>query len=319
MIDFKFECTEKHINKLNESSGFCGVIFKFKQKNKAYSVFIKFCEINCFNLIYNFVHETAEFYQNLSKLNYYFAIEEIANDKFEDFAKEIVENDSDLPQRYAYEEEENHYFFKTIKNNENEPRASFIKFDDVANAGKDNTYLFQYVRELTIYLNGKISTPRSNNKFLHTQYFLGDYLILLNTNGKKIYNSQLYDGKIKNYHASIVNTYNPSICKNVPILNNNIKLSNCDDPPKKCTYKCIFDPLILQICYVLKNLDEKELDYFFEYKDKNSIYRTKKINRDCCAKGSDGFHHIKFGLKVFGCDLYWQELTIKFIDFDDKF
>ncbi|MBQ7749478.1 hypothetical protein IJR75_02745 [bacterium] len=64
---------------------------------------------------------------------------------------------------------------------------------------------------------------------------------------------------------------------------------------------------------------KKELDCFFEYKDKNSIYRTKTINRDCCTKDSDGFHHIKFGLKVFGCDLYWQELTIKFIDFDDKF
>ena len=54
-------------------------------------------------------------------------------------------------------------------------------------------------------------------------------------------------------------------------------MSNRNDPPKKCTYKCIFDPLILQDCYVLKNLDEKELDYFFEYKDKNSIYRTKKL------------------------------------------
>ena len=34
-------------------------------------------------------------------------------------------------------------------------------------------------------------------------------------------------------------------------------MSNRNDPPKKCTYKCIFDPLILQECYVLKELNEK--------------------------------------------------------------
>ena len=81
-------------------------------------------------------------------------------------------------------------------------------------------------------------------------------------------------------------------------------MSNRNDPPKKCTYKSIFDPLILQECYVLKELNEKELDCFFEYKDKNSICRTKTINRDCCTKGNDNFHHVKFGLKVFGCNLY---------------
>lgn len=123
----------------------------------------------------------------MSKLNYCFAIEEIANDKFEDFAKEIVENDSVLPQRYGYEDEENHYFFKTIMNNENEPRASFIKFDDVANAGKDNTYLFQYVQKLTIYLNRKISAPQNDGDFLHIQMSPLDYRTILNVNGKKIY------------------------------------------------------------------------------------------------------------------------------------
>ena len=54
-------------------------------------------------------------------------------------------------------------------NNENEPRASFIKFDDVANASKDNTDLFQYVQKLTIYLYRKISAPQNDGDFLHIQ------------------------------------------------------------------------------------------------------------------------------------------------------
>ena len=48
-------------------------------------------------------------------------------------------------------------------------------------------------------------------------------------------------------------------------------------PPKKCTYKCIFDPLSLQECYVLKELNEKELDCFLNIKTKIQFIGQKQL------------------------------------------
>ena len=309
-----FNFAHNLINEITQSNGFCGVIFKFKGQKKNHSVFIKFLNKKIFSFIEKFTTITTNFNHDLSRLNYFFAIEKIGNDKFEDIVKKIIESDkSSLIEWKIWWGEEKKFphfikFIKTSRNDdENKSFVSFIKFDDFASDDKNADYLYDYKIQLELYLDKKIITPQ-HNSFL-------DLSKLLSVDGKEVKDPL---SRSLFYKTSIVNAYNASF-KNIPVLNNNVKLidnEKIDNSPKRCTYKCIFDPLSLQECYVLKELNEKELDCFFEYKDKNSIYRTKKINRDCCAKGSDGFHHIKFWSKVFGCDFYCQKLKIKFVDFN---
>ena len=306
------------INKIMQDTGSCGVIFKFKQpKNKNHSVFIKFLDEKPFNFIEKFTTTAIDLNHDLSQINYCFGIEKIGNDRFEDLIEKIIENDKSSPIWWA-KENMFPYFIKATKNDKNDLLTTFVKFDDVASNGKNLSYLITYVTQLTSYLNEKIITPQ-HNIFLYTPNFGRSNL--LNINGKKVHTRSFYE-ETKNHHASVVDTYNDSICKNIPILNNSIKLiddENTNNLVKKCTYNCIFDTSSLQHSNLFKNLNEKELDYFFEYKIKNSIHRSKLINRDCCTKNEDGFCYIKFGLKVFGCNLYYQRLKMKFIDFNSKF
>ena len=247
----------------------------------------------------------------MSRLNYFFAIEKNGNDKFD---KKTIESDkSSLIEWKIWWGEEKKFphfikFIKTSRNDdENKSFVSFIKFDDFASDDKNANYLYEYKDQLKLYLDKKIITPQ-HNSFLYLS--LSE---LLSVDGKEMKDLRSRFDKI-----SIVNAYNASF-KNIPVLNNNVKLidnEKIDNSPKRCTYKCIFDNSSIGEYSLLKILDEKELDYFFEYEDKNSILRAKTINWDCCTKSDDGFYYVKFGLKVLGCDFYCQKLKIKFVDFN---
>ena len=88
-----FNFAHNLINEITQSNGFCGVIFKFKGQKKNHSVFIKFLNKKIFSFIEKFTTITTNFNHDLSRLNYFFAIEKIGNDKFEDIVKKIIERD----------------------------------------------------------------------------------------------------------------------------------------------------------------------------------------------------------------------------------
>lgn len=309
-----FNFAHNLINEITQPNGFCGVIFKFKGQKKNHSVFIKFLNKKIFSFIEKFTTITTNFNHDLSRLNYFFAIEKIGNDKFEDIVKKIIEsNKSSLIEWKIWWDSEKKFphfikFIKTSRNDdENRSFVSFIKFDDFASDDKNANYLYEYKNQLKLYLDKKIITPQ-HNSFLYLSPKL------LSVDGKEVKDPFIpLSDKI-----SIVNAYNASF-KNIPVLNNNVKLidnEKIDNSPKRCTYKCIFDTSSIGDS-LLKILDEKELDYFFEYEDKNSILKqTKIIDRDHCTKSDDGFYYVKFGLKVLGCDFYCQKLKIKFVDFN---
>lgn len=80
---FKIKAIEKKINKINSTNGFCSVIFKFKQKNKTHSIFVKFLGEKTFIFIEKFAINRSSFVSNLLKLDYFFVIKKIDNEKFE--------------------------------------------------------------------------------------------------------------------------------------------------------------------------------------------------------------------------------------------
>ena len=287
-IKFKFNGMEKAA-KINDINGFCGIIFKFKTTN-THSIFVKFLDNKTFTIISEFLNKTVDFVTKLKKLYYLFAIEKIGNKKFENVVEEIIKNDKSSQKAWLTQHP---WFIEKIKNDGGEYFFTLKK-----------NWQKSYIYDLITYVNEKISLPVSD-VFLQLNYHDN-----LTTNGNKMTTG------IGKKHDFYIKTLNDSICKNVVILYDCVKIKNNGkwSFPQKCTYKCtLIEPFIIDS---YSKLDEGELDYFFEYKKENSNQRAKEIDLDCCTKDNEGFYHIKFWLKVFGSNLYFQELKLKFVTFD---